>query len=87
MRHPVRATTPLNASAARLGEARKVAGSKRVRSAATGQARRTCKINNGRVPFQKREDSQRGGCYKNIHICYKLLCFKTQDATVLLDRK
>lgn len=89
MQHPVMAmeTTQSNASASRLGYAQKVAGSKKALSAATGRARCTFKINNGTVPFQKCEDSQRGGCYKNVDVCYKLLCFKTQDATVFLNRK
>lgn len=89
MQHPVMAMemTRSNASALRLGYAPKIAGSKKVLSAATGQARCTFKINNGTVPFQKHEDSQRGGCYKNVDICYKLLCFKTEDATVFLNRK
>lgn len=89
MQHPVMAMemTRSNASALRLGNAQKVLGSKKVLSAATGQARCTLKINNGAVPFQKCEDSQCGVCYKNVDICYKLLCCETQDATALLNRK
>lgn len=89
MQHRVMAMemTQSNASALRLGYAQEVAGSKRVLSVATGQARCTFKINNEKVPFQKCEDSQHGGCYKNVGVCYKLLCFETQDTTVFLNRK
>jgi len=66
MQHPVMAMemTQSNASALRLGYAQKVAGSKKVLSAATGQARRAFKTNNGTAPFQKCEESQRGDAIK-----------------------